>query len=154
MIGDRHAPMDLCALAPQLQVTFEPDLAAVDRLLDDDVLFQQVKADLARRYPQTATRGRKLRTDSTLLANGVRVLSRLVGRAKSLVGTAAGQAHALLRDLPRPAKRLARQIQETVRRRGPAAEGTTGHLPATAPDSEGQPAPGAARAGAPAQRRR
>jgi transposase, IS5 family len=58
MIVDRHAPVDLFALVPQLQLTFEPELAALDRLLDDDALFQQVKADLARRHPQTATRGR------------------------------------------------------------------------------------------------
>ena len=223
MIVDRHAPVDLFALVPRLQVTFEPELAALDRLLDDDLLFQQVKADLARRHPRSAargrpstpvevilrmlvvrrlydwsyaetehfvsdrlvlrqfcrlslapapddttllrwaacigpatlervhervvalarqgkvTRGRKLRTDGTvvettihyptdgtLLADGVRVLSRLVGQAKTLVGTrasgAARQAQALFRDRTRSAKRLARQIQETVRRRGPAAE--------------------------------
>ena len=229
MIVDRHAPLDLFALVPHLQLTFEPALAALDRLLDDDVLFQQVKADLVRRSPQTATRGRpstpvevilrmlvvrrlydwsyeetehfvsdslvlrqfcrlylapapddttllrwaacigpatlervhervielalqrkvtrgrKLRTDgtvvettihyptdSTLLADGVRVLSRLVGHAKAIVGRTAGGAAggatrqfappALFRDRTQSAKRLARQIQETVRRRGPAAE--------------------------------
>jgi IS5 family transposase len=223
MIVDRHAPVDLFALVPQLQLTFEPELAALDRLLDDDALFQQVKADLARRHPQTATRGRpstpvevllrmlvvrrlydwsyaqtehfvadslvlrqfcrlylapapddttllrwagcigpatlervhervvalarqgrvtrgrKLRTDGTvvettihyptdssLLADGVRVLSRMVGRAKALVGRTAGgvtqQAQALFRNRTRSATRLARQIQETVRRRGAAAE--------------------------------
>src|SRR6266542_3503447 len=195
----------ICLPLCRLQVTFEPELAALDRLLDDDLLFQQVKADLARRHPRSAargrpstpvevilrmlvvrrlydwsyaetehfvfdrlvlrqfcrlslapapddttllrwaacigpatlervhervvalarqgkvTRGRKLRTDGTvvettihyptdgtLLADGVRVLSRLVGQAKTLVGTRASGA--------------ARQVQETVRRRGPAAE--------------------------------
>src|SRR6185437_13164042 len=33
-------------------------LRALDRLLDDDALFRAVKADLARRYPHTTTRGR------------------------------------------------------------------------------------------------
>jgi IS5 family transposase len=222
MIVDRHAPADLFALVPRLQLTFEPELAALDRLLDDDLLFQQVKADLARRYPRSATRGRpstpvevilrmlvvrrlydwsyaatehfvsdslvlrqfcrlylepapddttllrwaaclgpatlervharvvelarqrkvtrgrKLRTDGTvvettihyptdsaLLADGVRVLGRLVRRAKAVVAAAgpAGQVGAgLFRDRTRSAKRLARQIQETVRRRGAAAE--------------------------------
>jgi IS5 family transposase len=92
-----------------------------------------------RAWQRKVTRGRKLRTDgtvvettihyptdSTLLADGVRVLSRLVGRAKTLIGrttgAAAGQAHALFRDRTRSAKRLAREIQETVRRRGAAAE--------------------------------
>jgi len=36
----------------------EPELAQLDHLLDDDTLFQQVKADLARRYPHTLTGGR------------------------------------------------------------------------------------------------
>src|SRR6266542_1258592 len=79
------------------------------------------------------TRGRKLRvdgtvvettirypTDSGLLADGVRVLSRLVRRAKALLGRTAGSA-SLFRDRTRSAARLARQIQDTVRRRGAAA---------------------------------
>jgi transposase, IS5 family len=36
----------------------EPVLAQLDRLLDDDLLVQHVKADLRRRAPHTATRGR------------------------------------------------------------------------------------------------
>lgn len=36
----------------------DAELAALDQLLDDDVLFQRVKADLARRHPNTLTRGR------------------------------------------------------------------------------------------------
>jgi IS5 family transposase len=70
------------------------------------------------------TRGRKLRidstvvptaihypTDSTLLADGVRVISRLVGRAR---GWLAGQASSLGRDRTRSAKRLARRIHEST----------------------------------------
>jgi IS5 family transposase len=37
----------------------DPELRALDRLLEDDLLFGQVKADLSRRYPHTATRGRR-----------------------------------------------------------------------------------------------
>jgi IS5 family transposase len=36
----------------------EPELAQLDRLLEDDVLFQEIKADLGKRYPQTLVRGR------------------------------------------------------------------------------------------------
>ena len=90
------------------------------------------------------TRGRKLRvdgtvvettihypTDSSLLADGVRVVSRLLRRAKALVGAAVGRvgragrvgatSASLFRDRTRSAKRLAHQIQDTVRHRGVAA---------------------------------
>jgi hypothetical protein len=36
---------------------FEPELAELDRLLDDDQLFPQVKADLSRRGPHTPETG-------------------------------------------------------------------------------------------------
>jgi IS5 family transposase len=211
MIRDRYDPLDLFALVPQLQLQFEPELAVMDRLLDDDALFQHVKADLAQRRPQSAvtgrpatpvevilrllvvkhlygwsyeqtehfvndslvlrqfcrlylepvpddttllrwanliqpqtlqllldrvtelacslkvTRGRKLRTDttvvetdihhpadSTLLADGVRVLSRLVRRARAVVETSASPVRALLRDRTRSAIRLARRIGATM----------------------------------------
>jgi IS5 family transposase len=50
--------MDLFTQIPALCLQFEPVLAHLDRLLEDDELFQRVKADLARRRPQTLTRGR------------------------------------------------------------------------------------------------
>jgi transposase, IS5 family len=58
MLVDRHTPLDLFAFVPQLQATFEPELRELDRLLEDDRLFQAVKADLVRRAPQSRTRGR------------------------------------------------------------------------------------------------
>src|SRR5215212_3986281 len=58
MLRDRYAPVDLFALAPALTLTFEPVLARLDELLDDDVLFQAVRDDLARRYPRTRVTGR------------------------------------------------------------------------------------------------
>ena len=76
------------------------------------------------------TRGRQLRTDGTvveaavryprdssLLADGVRVVGRVLRRAAALVG-AGGP---LVRDRTRSAKRLARAIGETARQRGEAA---------------------------------
>jgi IS5 family transposase len=196
---------------PQLGLRFEPEVAALDRLLEDDELFRLVREDLARRYPRTArtgrpstpvevilrllvlkhlyawsyedterfvadslvlrqfcrlalepvphhttlqrwanvirpatmhqlldrvvalaraarvTKGRKLRldgtvvetdvhhpADSTLLADGVRVLGRLVRRAKAVVGDGVAGAAAQFRDRTRSAARLARAIGETM----------------------------------------
>src|SRR4051794_26939116 len=59
MIIDRYDAVNLFKLVPQLQLEMEPELAALDQLLDDDVLFQCVKADLSQRYPQSARRGRR-----------------------------------------------------------------------------------------------
>jgi IS5 family transposase len=219
MIIDRHDPVCLFGLVPQLTLAMDPELAQLDGLLDDDPLFQQVKADFARRarhslsrgrhstpvevilrmivvrrlydwsYEQTerqvadslvlrqfcrvylqdvpddstlirwagdlrpetlvalndrvvalavqarVTRGRKLRndgtvvettvhppTDSSLLSDGVRVLSRLVKRAKTVVGEAPSATTALFRDRTRAAKRFARRIGEALRRRGEGIE--------------------------------
>src|SRR5918912_1494610 len=58
MLRDRAAPVDLFALVPALELRFEPELAELDRLLDDDQLFQHVKADLSRRRPHTTETGR------------------------------------------------------------------------------------------------
>jgi IS5 family transposase len=58
MIVDRYAPVNLFALVPKLMADFEPELRELDRLLEDDVILQRVKADLARRCPHSLTRGR------------------------------------------------------------------------------------------------
>jgi IS5 family transposase len=55
MLIEKYEPVNLFALVP-----LERDrvLDELDRLLDDDTLFAEVKADLAQRRPQTLTRGR------------------------------------------------------------------------------------------------
>ncbi len=208
MLRDRYTPVDLFALVPAWMLRFEPELAELDRLLEDDQLFQEVKADLSRRRPHTletgrpstpvevilrllvlqhlytwsfeqvehfvndslvlrqfarlglepvphattllrwanliqpatlhrlldrvtelaqrlqVTRGRKLRVDSTvvettihyptdsgLLADGVRVLSRLARRAGDLL---ARGTEPLFRDRTRSAKRLMRRIHASA----------------------------------------
>jgi Transposase domain (DUF772) len=58
MLRDRYDPMDLFALVPALSLAMDPILAQLDQLLADDALLQRVKADLRRRAPHTATRGR------------------------------------------------------------------------------------------------
>jgi IS5 family transposase len=78
------------------------------------------------------TRGRKLRTDGTvvesnirfpsdsrLLADGVRVLVRTVGRARELLKQAVQEP---FEDLTQAAKQLARQIGETLRKKTDAAK--------------------------------
>jgi transposase, IS5 family len=212
MIIDRYDPVNLFEMVPtKLRLEMEPELAALDRLLDDDEIFLRVKADLSKRRPNSqrlgrrstpvevilrmllirrlynwsfeaternvsdslvlrqfcrlyleaapddttlirwanlisaetlgrlneravalavkhkATRGRKLRIDATvveanishprdsaLLSDGVRVLGRLVGRAKRVLG---GTGELLFRNRTRSAKRLARRIEEGSRRR-------------------------------------
>ena len=59
MLRDRYQPVDLFAMVPQLALEFDPQLAQLDRLLDDDEIFAAVRADLARRYPLTPVHGRK-----------------------------------------------------------------------------------------------
>ncbi len=58
MIVDRYDPMNLFELVPKLELEMEPELAQLDELLEDDVLFERVKADLSRRYPNSARLGR------------------------------------------------------------------------------------------------
>lgn len=218
MLRNRYDPMNLFDLVPQLSREMDPELVQLDRLLDDDVLFQKVRADLLRRYPHTATRGRhstpvevilrmlvvkrlyrwsyeetehfvgdslilrqfcrvylesvpddttlirwakligpktleqlnervvqlarslkvtrgrKLRldsavvetnihhpTDSGLLGAGVRVLSRLLRRAKTLVGQTPGVTKAVFQSHNRSVRRLAQQMHRVARRKGEEA---------------------------------
>ena len=59
MLRDRYVPQDLFALVPAANLALDPVLAQLDILLDDDELYQRVRADLSKRYPQSATRGRR-----------------------------------------------------------------------------------------------
>ena len=100
--------------------------ATLHALLDHIVgLAQQLKV----------TRGRKLRidgtvvetnihhpTDSTLLHDGVRVLSRTLTKAKSVLQDSAGLARDAFRDRTRSAKRQMKRIMEAARQRGEQAE--------------------------------
>lgn len=42
MIVDCHDPLDVLALLPELGLELEPKLAEIDRLLEDDLLFEKV----------------------------------------------------------------------------------------------------------------
>ena len=221
MLRDRYAPVDLFTLVPALGLKFEPVLARLDALLDDDTLFQAVRSDLARRHPHTCqtgrpstpvavilrllivrrlygwsyaeveqfgndslvlrqfchlglermpdhttllrwanliqpqtlqtlldhvvavarqlqvTRGRKLRldstavatpihypTDSSLLADGVRVLGRLIRRARPAVGARLAGVREAFRTRTRSARQQLQRIHRLARRKGEAAAET------------------------------
>jgi transposase, IS5 family len=55
MLIEKYEPVNLFALVP---LERDPVLDEIDRLLDDDALFAEVKADLAQRRPHTRTLGR------------------------------------------------------------------------------------------------
>ncbi len=59
MIVDRYEPVNLSELIPQLRLEMEPEMAALDRLLDDDDIFLRVKADLSKRHPNSSRLGRR-----------------------------------------------------------------------------------------------
>src|SRR5437763_13326294 len=59
MLRDRYQPVDLFALVPQLDLEFEPRLAQLDQLLDDDQIFARVRDGLGRRCPLTRVHGRR-----------------------------------------------------------------------------------------------
>jgi IS5 family transposase len=219
MLRDRYEPVDIFAQVPQLSQAMDPVLAQLNHLLDDDAIFQQLKADLSTRYRYTTrtgrpstpvevilrllvikhlygwsyeqteqyvadslvlrdfcriywqpvpddttllrwanliqpttlhqlldhvvglaqqlkvTRGRKLRTDGTvvgtnihpptdssLLNDGVRVISRILKSAHRLLAAGGAVADKLFRDRSRSAKRLNKIIIDTVRSRGEHAE--------------------------------
>jgi IS5 family transposase len=58
MLIDRYEPEDVFARVPELAEQTDPVLVQLDRLLDDDRLYQQVRGDLARRYRLTPVHGR------------------------------------------------------------------------------------------------
>lgn len=58
MLIDRYPPEDVFARVPELANQADPVLMQLDRLLEDDRLYQQVRADLVHRYRLTAVHGR------------------------------------------------------------------------------------------------
>lgn len=58
MIIDRYEPINLLTLVPQLASGFDAELRVLDQLLDDDIIVQDVKADLVRAHPHSSNKGR------------------------------------------------------------------------------------------------
>lgn len=220
MLRERYeSDAEFWGLIEKLTIEMEPELAAIDKLLDDDELYKVIKHDFGQRYPKTletgrdsspvevllrmltvkrlygwtyretewhvrdslvmrlfcriyweavpdystvdkwalilrpetlhtfnervtalakqlkVTRGRKLRTDGTvvetnihyptdssLLADGVRILSRTLKQAQAVIGETVDSAKQLFRDRSRSAKEQAQQIANAARRRSAAAQ--------------------------------
>ncbi len=229
MLRDQHEMDQFFMRIQSLASEMDAELAQIDTILDDEALFQGIKADLSRRYPQTTrtgrpstpvevilrmlvikrlyrwsyaetehhvrdslvlrrfcrtyfesvpddtvllrwaglvaphtlealntrvsaiaqqlrvTRGRKLRsdgtvvetnihypTDSSLLSDGVRVLSRMLKRAQGVLTNAADLGQEVLRDRTRSAKRMAQQIGRQAQRGHEMAQSTYRRLIHTA----------------------
>ena len=219
MLQDRYETDKIFESILKLTNEMDPVLAEIDRLLDDEGLYQLIRDDLAKRFPKTemtgrnstpvevilrmlavrrlyrlsyeqteyqvrdslvlrqfcrvylqdvpddttlirwaglirpetlegfnhrliqlatqlkVTRGRKLRTDGTvvesnihppsdssLLADSVRVIGRTLSRAKQVLGEQAELGQEVFRNRIRGARRLARQIGEAMRRRSDQAK--------------------------------
>jgi IS5 family transposase len=58
MLIDCHQPEDVFARVPEVATQTDPVLLHLDRLLDDDELFAQVKGDLSQRHRWSLVRGR------------------------------------------------------------------------------------------------
>ena len=67
MLVDRYPFEDVFARVPELAQHTDPVLRQLDHLLDDDALYQQVRADLGRRYPLTLVQGRHSTPGEALL---------------------------------------------------------------------------------------
>ncbi|MDQ5826920.1 MAG: hypothetical protein M3441_22335 [Chloroflexota bacterium] len=57
MIVDCYDPVNLFEeLVPKLNLEMEPELAELDRLLEDDAICERVKKDFSKRYPNSVQR--------------------------------------------------------------------------------------------------
>jgi IS5 family transposase len=72
MLRDRYEPdPGFWAIIEQLAIEMEPELAQIDKILEDDELFQLIKNDLAHRHAHTMETGR----NSTPVEVGLRMLA-------------------------------------------------------------------------------
>ncbi|TMD51223.1 MAG: ISNCY family transposase [Chloroflexi bacterium] len=58
MLVDRYESEDVFARVPQMAQRIDPVLKQLDRLLEDDELYQQIRADFGQRYRFTLAHGR------------------------------------------------------------------------------------------------
>ena len=59
MLRDRYEIDKFFLDIQGLTSEMEPELAHIDQVLDDEVIYQRVKADLSQRYPKTTQTGRR-----------------------------------------------------------------------------------------------
>ena len=57
MLVDRYEPEDIFARVPQAAARIDPVLKELDRVLEDDQLYQQGRADFGKRYRLTLVHG-------------------------------------------------------------------------------------------------
>jgi IS5 family transposase len=67
MLVDRYPSEDVFGRVPELADQTDPVLVQLDHLLDDDMLYQQVRGDLAQRYRLTPVHGRHATPAEALL---------------------------------------------------------------------------------------
>jgi transposase, IS5 family len=67
MLVDRYETEDVFARVPQMAGRIDPVLKELDRLLEDDELYQQVRADFGKRYRFTLVHGRHSTPTEVLL---------------------------------------------------------------------------------------
>jgi transposase, IS5 family len=104
-------------------------------LIQPNTLHRLLDHITARARQLKVTRGRKLRidgtvvatnihypVDSTLLGDGVRVLSRTIRRAKTLIGERVTPTRTLFRDRTRSVRRVMKGLIDAARRRGQQAQ--------------------------------
>src|SRR5260370_34706011 len=58
MLIDRYLPEDVFARVPEVAAQTDPVLKQLDQLLEDDELYQGIRADLGKRYKWTLVHGR------------------------------------------------------------------------------------------------
>lgn len=58
MLIDRYPVEDVFARVPEVAAQTDPVLKTLDSLLEDDALYQAVRADLGKRYQHTLVHGR------------------------------------------------------------------------------------------------
>jgi transposase, IS5 family len=58
MLVDRYQPEDIFVRVPQMTARIDPVLVELDQLLDDDELYQAVRADFGKRHRRTLVFGR------------------------------------------------------------------------------------------------
>ncbi len=58
MLVDRYEAEDVFSRVPRMAARIDPVLSKLDQLLDDDELYQQVRADFGKRYRYTLIHGR------------------------------------------------------------------------------------------------
>src|SRR5260221_280787 len=115
MLIDRYPKEDIFARVPKMTERIDPVLQQLDLFLDDDEVYQQVRNDFGKRSRQTEIHHP---TDSGLLVDGVRVLSRFVKRAKELITDQVRSVEQTCRSRLRSAKRVAQQLHRQLRRKG------------------------------------